>query len=324
MQPVKKAMCLSGGDSKHTSKCGNAIRDKSSHYAEGSEDYGKWNGTGAWMKIVPIIFKLLDTKDDCETTNLESFLANRKNDIYNMLNNNPSLLEDNKIDSEAILEILKDPDYRVGKRDGDKGNHDFEENFREKKRYTSNFTNFIWEGESVTSPLNIVYHEDGKIILYGCVKYIEEKHGSISFNIQSVDKESNYSVYGVEQEDGSTIEANGGQHIVMPKEASDDKDKLISWMIGAIKRSDKSYSEFCEAEKSINSLYCAKDKVFKGIYLNNSFAKTKKQRKDIESQINKKLKKNVVIVWNDKSVTYFKDKGQKVPSGYKGFTSITW
>ena len=311
--PVKKAMCLSGGDSKHTSKCGNAIRDKSSHYAEGSEDYGKWNENGAWMKIVPI------------ELNLESSLSEPKNDIYNMLNNNRLLLKDNKIDCEAILEILKDPDYRIGKRNGDNGNHDFEENIRNGKRYTSNFTNFIWEGERVTSPLNIIYHGDGKIILYGCVKYDEIKHGSISFNIQSVDKNSNYSVYGVEQEDGSTIEANGGQQIVMPKETSDDIDELIEYMIGAIKRSDQSYTEFYRgAEKSINSIYCANEKRFKGIYLSNVFAKTKKQRNDIESQINDKLEKSVKIVWNDKSVATFKSEGQKVPSGYKGFTSITW
>jgi len=311
---VKKAMNLSGGENKHTSMCGNVLKDKDGEL---------------WAKIVPVKFNAKDSQGDGEAKKPDW------NDINNMLIDYPELIRDD-IDKAEILQIVNiQASIGGGIRDIMKKTYmdrnikkSLNEACSQNKRFTELLSNNIcdYNTADVKSLQMIGSHLDGgTCFLVGCVKYDQMKHGNVSFAMPNIHKQCNYGPWNIEQEDGSVIEnMNGGQFIKMPKETADNKEVFVKYIIGAIKRSIQGCDEYCGADKSINSMYCARDKIFKGIYLSNEFAKTKKQQKEITSQINRIIDVDVKIEWNSKSVKNFKDEGQIVPAGYKGFTSITW
>tara|TARA_Y100000768_G_scaffold382112_1_gene361906 strand:- start:4873 stop:6552 length:1680 start_codon:yes stop_codon:yes gene_type:complete len=304
---IRRAMNLKGSN-KHTS--GKLVKDKDNKL---------------WIKTVPIQFTIDDCKDDGEA----SFTSTDKNEIINMFQDKPELIEGNP-DSDKIQEMIVD--WPCSKRNIDEESYkergpggiklSFENASRDSIRETCWFTNCVTEHPtSKVIPFQIIgsnkteYNPEGKVFLIGFIPYEPSIHGDMDTSLPNVKPKANYAISSVEAEDGSVIEnINGGQVIAFPFATSSDPKMFINELVKAIERTDPSHPTYIEGcQQSIMSMHDKPSSAPKGIALSIKVY-NENEIKNIVREIERVCKVKLTLK---------KSRGRQ-PSGYIRYSSISW
>ena len=304
---VRKAMNLKGSN-KHTS--GNVVYDKDKK---------------PWIKTVPIQF----TIDECKGDGEASYASTETNDIINMFQDKPEIIEGNP-DKAKILEILCERTiYKrdIGQRSyierGPGGiKQTLENSVKEGNRETCWFSNCVTEFNSVdVKPLHIIgsdktaYNQEGVIFLIGYVPYDQSIHENMDIYLPEVHKKCNYSISKVETEDGEQIDdINGGQVIPFPFESSTNQQLFSKELKKAILRTDPLDITFIEnCQKKIMSMHDKPSGAPNGISLSTNvynLSLINNIVKDVEGRCNVRI-------------SLHKSRGRQ-PTGYIRYASISW
>lgn len=308
LRNIRKAMNLNGSQ-KHTN--GKIVKDKD----------GK-----PWIKIVPIPFTVDDCKDDGES----SFGSTTKNEIINMFQDKPELIEGNP-DKDTILEMI--PNRPCGRRNIDQQSYrvrgqggvkqTLEDSSRQGIRETCWFSNCITDFNTPeVKPFQIIgsdknsYNPEGKVFLIGFVPYKPPIHGPMDTTfLPNVLKKCNYVISTITMENDETIEnINGGQIIPFPFETSNKPSLLVKELYKAIKRTDPSHRTYIEGcRKSIYSMHDKPSSAPKGIALS-----ARVYNPEMIARVIEYLERKCNV-----KLTLKKSRGRQ-PSGYIRYVSISW
>ena len=285
------------------------------------------------IKTVPIKFSFSMIERD----NGESFQNFRKitsNDIKNLFEDHPELIEDNP-DKEEIKKLLglgrgthSNEAFRASESSKLKSANYFEileDSVNRKGRVNvSNYAQNV--GKRTTelfdkSPLSLFGskskkgNENGTCYLMGYVRYNTCIHGPESEELAQVDPKCNYIPGIVQMEDGSELDdVNGGQIIKFSVDTARDPNSLETELEQAIIRTIKDSSSYIEgATRGIHSLFDSRTRLYEGIRLD----------KEIYTEETIRLIKDSLDRKYGISLVFKKSKGRQ-PKDYIKYSSITW
>ena len=216
-------------------------------------------------------------------------------DLYEVFSDHPELIEGNP-DIQFIMDELESPNHsgHLSERDlnsdsyrtrGTANNLDIA--IRNGERCTDWFTNVVCEHETPeVKPFTVLYNkvtpDNVYFIGFAPNPDMTDTLWESQMSMNTTLPKCNYNPHSAVMESGNEVQdVNGGQVIRFPQETSTDVDILRRHLREAIIRSTQNPN----AEKAITSLFCNKDKKYKGIRLyKNVF--TKVIIEDIKKDLN--------------------------------------
>jgi hypothetical protein len=286
-----------------------------------------------WIKTVPIKFNIsLIERDNGET--LPTFTRIEVNDLRNMFEDNPQLIEDNP-DKDGILRILGQ---------GSKAHHnkafigstaskvkstkyfgELDTANKDKKRmnvssYSQNVgTRTTVEFEEALISLfgsNVnADNEEGTCYMMAFVRYQPEFHPPETVELASIDPRCNYVPGQVTMEDDTTLDnVNGGQIITFSLDTADDPDYFEVELKKAIFRTKEDHPSYiASCTTSIHSLFDNKTKSYENIRLCKSVY-TEEIIEEIKQRLGRELGVHIV---------FKKSRGRQPKDQFK-YASISW
>jgi hypothetical protein len=303
--------------SKHT--IGYKTKDKS----------GKW-----WMRTVPIkILPKIHIKFEPGETMQK--MINTKEDFTNKINNALAIHRDltaTNPDKETIIEqfnLKKSERVISGSvRDSDKDGY-IERKSKETFDKASQNNTREWCGAFTTLITNNFTSEietKGSFGLFGnkdvlyLYGYIKTTAPSKDVKLPDVKPKSNY--FPSIQEDGETLDSNGGQIISFPSKTSTNIQLFETELISAIERTIKTNSKYIPGiESKISSIYDCGTKQHQGIFLDRTIF-TKQNNETIVDRLNKKY--SIKITQNKPKLTLTDIKRVFPTEKWFRYTSISW
>jgi len=285
--------------SKHT--IGDDTKDKS----------GKW-----WKRTVPI--KILTKNIDFGPG--ETYKDINIHHVKNALDDHPELIATNP-DKETlnsgryVISVVRDSKGISYKGFSEKFDKASTNNTRECCNFTNLITHHHTDQILEKGSFGLFGNKD-VVYLYG---YIQTTKPIIP-KLPTIKPKSNY--FPTIQEDGETLNTNGGQIICFPNETSTNIELFKTELMSAIERTIKTNSNYIpNCESKISSIYDCGTKQHKGIFLDKTiFIKSK--IKTIVDTFNKKYSINITL---NKSKLILKDINRLFPTGkWYRYASISW
>ena len=285
------------------------------------------------IKTVPIKFSFsMIERDNGES--VPKFRSITSNDIKNLFEDHPELIEDNP-DKEEIMKLLglgrkthSNEAFLASESSKIKSAKYFEileDSVNRKDRVNvSTYAQKVGKrttAEFERAPLSLFGskgkngNENGTCYLMGYVRYNPDIHGPESEEIAAVDPKCNY-VPGIVQMEDDTIldDVNGGQIIKFSLDTADDPDSLQTELDQAILRTIESSPTYVEgATRAIHSLFDKETRLYEGIRLDKQIY-TEEMIKSIKDSLDRKYSVSLV----------FKKSRGRQPKDQIKFSSISW
>lgn len=285
------------------------------------------------IKTVPIKFSFsMIERDNGES--LTKFRSITSNDIKNLFEDHPELIEDNP-DRVEIMKLLglgrkthSNEAFLASESSKIKSAKNFEilEDSVNRKIRVNVSTYAQKVGKRTTeeferAPLSLFGskgkkgNENGICYLMGYVRYNPDIHGPESEELAVVDPKCNYVPGIIQMEDGSELDdVNGGQIIKFSLDTADDPDSLQTELERAILRTIVESPTYIEgATRSINSLFDNETRLYEGIRLDKQIY-TEEMIQTIKDSLDRKYSVSVV----------FKKSRGRQPKDQIKFSSISW
>lgn len=285
------------------------------------------------IKTVPIKFSFsMIERDNGES--VPKFRSITSNDIKNLFEDHPELIEDNP-DKEEIMKLLglgrethSNEAFLASESSKIKSAKYFEileDSVNRKDRVNvSTYAQKVGKrttAEFERAPLSLFGskgkngNENGTCYLMGYVRYNQDIHGPESEEIAQVDPKCNY-VPGIVQMEDDTIldDVNGGQIIKFSLDTADDPDSLQTELEQAILRTIENSPTYVEgATRAIHSLFDKETRLYEGIRLDKQIY-TEEMIKSIKDSLDRKYSVSLV----------FKKSRGRQPKDQIKFSSISW
>ena len=285
------------------------------------------------IKTVPIKFSFSMIERD-NGGSVPKFRSITSNDIKNLFEDHPELIEDNP-DKEEIMKLLglgrKTHSHEAflasesSKIKSAKYFEILEDSVNRKDRVNvSTYAQKVGKrttAEFERAPLSLFGskgkngNENGTCYLMGYVRYNQDIHGPESEEIAAVDPKCNY-VPGIVQMEDDTIldDVNGGQIIKFSLDTADDPDSLQTELEQAILRTIENSPTYVEgATRAIHSLFDKETRLYEGIRLDKQIY-TEEMIKSIKDSLDRKYSVSLV----------FKKSRGRQPKDQIKFSSISW
>lgn len=285
------------------------------------------------IKTVPIKFSFSMIERD-NGGSVPKFRSITSNDIKNLFEDHPELIEDNP-DKEEIMKLLglgrKTHSHEAflasesSKIKSAKYFEILEDSVNRKDRVNvSTYAQKVGKrttAEFERAPLSLFGskgkngNENGTCYLMGYVRYNPDIHGLFSEEIAAVDPKCNY-VPGIVQMEDDTIldDVNGGQIIKFSLDTADDPDSLQTELEQAILRTIENSPTYVEgATRAIHSLFDKETRLYEGIRLDKQIY-TEEMIKSIKDSLDRKYSVSLV----------FKKSRGRQPKDQIKFSSISW
>ena len=289
--------------SKHT--IGDDTKDKS----------GNW-----WKRTVPIKIPIKNIVLGPGETHKDISVHH----IENSLTDHPELISTNP-DKETIITQFNSTNKVISgfRNSGGTSYNGFKEKFdkasKNNIRECCNFTNLITDNTTIQIESNGSYGLFGNkdvVYLYGYIKTTKP----IIPKLPTIKPKSNY--FPSIQEDGETIDANGGQIISFPSETSTNIELFRTELMSAIERTIKTNSKYIpNCSSKISSIYDCGSKQYKGIFVDRSIF-TKKSIKMIVDDLNKMY--SIKITLNELKLVLKNINNDFPKEKWNRYTSISW
>ena len=285
------------------------------------------------IKTVPIKFSFSMIERD-NGGSVPKFRSITSNDIKNLFEDHPELIEDNP-DKEEIMKLLglgrkthSNEAFLASESSKIKSVKYFEvleDSVNRKDRVNvSTYAQKVGKrttAEFERAPLSLFGskgkngNKNGTCYLMGYVRYNQDIHGPESEEIAAVDPKCNY-VPGIVQMEDDTIldDVNGGQIIKFSLDTADDPYSLQTELEQAILRTIENSPTYVEgATRAIHSLFDKETRLYEGIRLDKQIY-TEEMIKSIKDSLDRKYSVSLV----------FKKSRGRQPKDQIKFSSISW